>query len=178
MVRFRKDQSALGGACPLKSPSAETLLKMMDWNSGIIRMQTKEISQAESLIQPPFQGNCLNWVVGHLLTSRDTILTLMKLEPVLSPAEMAIYDRGTKPLIDPQAAFELPALLEKIKISEERIREGILQLSDDDLDEATTFGSSNGALGRHIFFLLWHETYHVGQLELLRQLAGKNDKVI
>jgi hypothetical protein len=29
-----------------------------------------------------------------------------------------------------------------------------------------------------IAFSHWHETYHVGQLELLRQLAGKNDKVI
>ena len=26
--------------------------------------------------------------------------------------------------------------------------------------------------------LLWHETYHVGQLELLRQLAGTDDKVL
>jgi methionine salvage enolase-phosphatase E1 len=26
--------------------------------------------------------------------------------------------------------------------------------------------------------LVWHETYHIGQLEPLRQLAGKNDKII
>jgi hypothetical protein len=32
--------------------------------------------------------------------------------------------------------------------------------------------------GQQIRFSHWHETYHVGQLELLRQLAGKNDKVI
>ena len=29
-----------------------------------------------------------------------------------------------------------------------------------------------------VAFLHWHETYHVGQLELLRQLAGTNDKII
>jgi hypothetical protein len=29
-----------------------------------------------------------------------------------------------------------------------------------------------------VFFLYFHETYHVGQTELLRQLAGKNDQVI
>ena len=32
--------------------------------------------------------------------------------------------------------------------------------------------------GEQIAFSNWHETYHVGQLELLRQLAGKDDKVI
>jgi uncharacterized damage-inducible protein DinB len=29
-----------------------------------------------------------------------------------------------------------------------------------------------------LFFRYFHETYHVGQTELLRQLAGRNDKVI
>jgi uncharacterized damage-inducible protein DinB len=33
-------------------------------------------------------------------------------------------------------------------------------------------------LGQLIFFLFWHESYHVGQPEYLRQLAGKDDKVI
>jgi hypothetical protein len=33
-------------------------------------------------------------------------------------------------------------------------------------------------LGGVLAFLNWHEAYHVGQLELLRQLAGKNDQVI
>ena len=34
------------------------------------------------------------------------------------------------------------------------------------------------SLGEQLSFLSWHETYHVGQTEALRQLAGKNDKVI
>ena len=29
-----------------------------------------------------------------------------------------------------------------------------------------------------LFFGYFHESYHVGQTELLRQLAGKNDKMI
>lgn len=32
-------------------------------------------------------------------------------------------------------------------------------------------------LGAALPFFLWHESYHTGQLELLRQLAGMNDKV-
>lgn len=162
----------------MKSPSAETLIEMMEWNTGVIQMQTRDLTQAESLIQPPFQGNCLNWVIGHILTSRDTILKLMKLEPVLSPGEMTLYDRGSEPLVNPGVAFELEDLLVKVKVSEERIRQEIDRMGEEALQVPTPFGRSNGALGGHIFFLLWHETYHVGQLELLRQLAGKNDKII
>ena len=38
--------------------------------------------------------------------------------------------------------------------------------------------SFDGTIGGMVSFLAMHETYHVGQLELLRHLAGKNDKII
>ena len=40
----------------------------------------------------------------------------------------------------------------------------------------TRFGER--PVGQHVAGLHWHETYHTGQLELLRQLAGKNDAII
>jgi uncharacterized damage-inducible protein DinB len=33
-------------------------------------------------------------------------------------------------------------------------------------------------VGEQLAFLHFHEAYHTGQTEMLRQLAGKNDKVI
>jgi hypothetical protein len=33
-------------------------------------------------------------------------------------------------------------------------------------------------VGQRLFGLYFHQTYHIGQTELLRQLAGVNDKVI
>jgi uncharacterized damage-inducible protein DinB len=39
-------------------------------------------------------------------------------------------------------------------------------------------GERKTTVGQRAFFLYFHETYHVGQTELFRQLAGKNDKVI
>ncbi len=35
-----------------------------------------------------------------------------------------------------------------------------------------------GTTAEMLHFLCWHETYHIGQTELLRQVIGKNDKVI
>jgi hypothetical protein len=38
-------------------------------NHEIIHKQIAGISQDESLLQLPFRGNCLNWVVGHIWVS-------------------------------------------------------------------------------------------------------------
>jgi hypothetical protein len=39
-------------------------------------------------------------------------------------------------------------------------------------------GQRTMTMGRRLFGLYFHETFHTGQTELLRQLAGTDDKVI
>ncbi len=41
---------------------------------GVVRRCVDGFSQEESLIQPQPEGNCLNWVVGHLLHVYDKVL--------------------------------------------------------------------------------------------------------
>jgi len=38
------------------------------------------MSQADSLIQLPFRSNCMNWIVGHILTNRYNVLRLLGAE--------------------------------------------------------------------------------------------------
>ncbi len=39
------------------------------------------------------------------------------------------------------------------------------------------FGAEVMAVGKLLNFYFWHETYHLGQLEMLRRLAGKLEKI-
>jgi hypothetical protein len=39
-------------------------------------------------------------------------------------------------------------------------------------------GEQATTIAKRLFFLNFNESYHVGQTELFRQLAGKNDKII
>ena len=64
-------------------------------NVNIVKMQSEGITHAESLMQLPFQGNCLNWVVGHLALSRDDMLEALG-EPPMMAAKGARYDRGSE----------------------------------------------------------------------------------
>jgi len=57
--------------------SIQNLTNFYARNVEIIKMQTENITQEESLIQLPFRSNCLNWVVGHVLANRCNILDLL-----------------------------------------------------------------------------------------------------
>jgi hypothetical protein len=102
----------------------------------------------------------------------------LKVEPVLRAEELVIYDRGSEALTDPTKASDLGSLLERVKSIEKAISEALNRMEEDALNEERLFGRNRGPLGGRILFLIWHETYHVGQLEFLRQLTGKNDQVI
>jgi hypothetical protein len=54
----------------------------------------------------------------------------------------------------------------------------LTKMSEADFDVEIQQGERNVIRGWRVFFLHFHYTYHIGQLEQLRQLAGKTEKVI
>ena len=67
-------------------------------NLEIIKMQTKNLSHQDSLIQLPFRSNCLNWVVGHLLANRCNIFRLLEAEDLLPGVDLSPYEREAEPI--------------------------------------------------------------------------------
>src|SRR5215467_4220807 len=43
-------------------------------NLGVLQAQAEGLTHTDSLLQLPFRGNCLNWILGHLLDNRDVVL--------------------------------------------------------------------------------------------------------
>ena len=159
--------------------TTKQLIKAFDRNMRIIQMQTNGLSQADSLLQMPFRANCLNWVVGHLLANRDAILKSLGEEPLLNDEEINIYNRESEPIIAEGAGvILLERMLQLLSHGQERITIGLANLDIDDYSKDVQVGDQKNTLGERLFFLYFHETYHIGQTEFLRQLAGKDDKVI
>jgi len=156
----------------------ETLIELFQTSHAVIHRQLKDVTHPESLMQLPFRGNCLNWVIGHILTGRDDCLAFMSQDPVLTEEQRERYKRGSEELTDPTKASRLDELVLKLDDSLERLVVGLSSLSPEALQREVIFARKPGPLGGVLAFLNWHEAYHVGQLELLRQLAGKNDQVI
>jgi hypothetical protein len=161
----------------MKVPS-DLLNDLYKTNHGIIHMQVKDVTQAESLVQPPFQGNCMNWVVGHILDERCGALTLLGLPGVMSEIETKKYCYGSEPMTDVARASDLNSMIKRLDESFKALTNKLGSVTPEELDAPTQSWRGTITKGEALYFMLWHEAYHTGQLELLRQLAGKNDKII
>ena len=148
-------------------------------NVGIIKAQSVGLSNADGLLQPSCRGNCLNWVVGHILEARNTILQLFGAEPAFDPAAAARYARNSEPILsDGPGVVPLDELLRTLERSQEYLGTRMATLTDADVAREAQFGSRTQPLGNILFFLYFHECYHTGQAEPLRQLAGTDDRII
>ena len=146
-------------------------------NLNILDRQLDGLDHRDSLLQPPFRGNCLNWVLGHILNARGRMMDrLLGLPPAVPFEETAIYETGSEAITaDNEAVIDLNRLIDLLHTTQERINERLSSLDEGEYNAEDEDGRS---LAQKLMGFYFHETYHVGQTELLRQLTGVNDKVI
>jgi uncharacterized damage-inducible protein DinB len=155
------------------------LTEGFDRNTWVIKAQTEGLSHADSLLQTPYQINCLNWTLGHLLDGRGRVLDLLGIERPVPAEETERYARESEPVLgDGPGVLQFDRLLEALEESGARISAALAELAAEDLAAVVGEGESQAALGARLHFAYFHDTYHTGQTELLRQVAGVGDKVI
>lgn len=121
----------------------------------------------------------MNWVLGHILDSQVTLLTVVGGISPIDPAGLAIYQRGSEPITSDQpGVLHLDYLLEKIDAVHSALVTRLAEMDAADFSREIQQGERKFTLGWRFLFLHFHYTYHVGQLELLRQLAGRSEKVV
>ena len=62
--------------------SAQPLVEQLGYNQGVLKINLEGLSQEDSLIAPSRGGNCINWVVGHVVTARNSMLKLLGKDPI------------------------------------------------------------------------------------------------
>ncbi len=162
----------------MKYVDQEGLIKLFQLTYSVMLRQTEGISNEQSVIQPPVRGNCMNWVLGHILMQRDLVLKLLKMEPVWDAATCLRYTRESEPVTHLEDGVPFDRMLADLALTQERIESGLQTITAEALEETVETNGRKDRAGGQIAFIHWHETYHTGQLELLRQFAGKDDKVI
>lgn len=143
----------------------------------VVLAQTQGLTMEDMLLQPPNGGNCMAWVLGHL---NDNLINLIGLVGGEVPEDLSVYHRfgyGSDPVNGPELLLTNPDKLLKDygalnQIFSERLGDpAALELL------AREPGAEKDPAWQ-LFFLNFHHTYHVGQLELLRNLAGHTEKLI
>ena len=146
----------------------------------VLRVNTEGLTQADSLVQPAPGGNCLNWVVGHLMFTWELILPVVGQEPVLGKEALKRYERGSAELREGGEALPLETLLSACDEAVRRIDEGLAKLTGDRLDERAPFSprkKEDETVRSLLSLVMFHQAYHTGQTGLLRRIAGKEGKI-
>lgn len=158
--------------------SLEQLGKEFARNTRVIEMQIEGLTHEDSLLQPDMRGNCMNWVLGHIAVNRDRVLKMIGDKLLLTEEQQSRYMHGSDAITqDGEDVIRLEGLLELLQTGQERIEAGLAQLDPSKLDEMVG-EEGKTRFGDQMHFWYFHETYHTGQTEYLRQLAGTDDKVI
>jgi len=160
--------------------SIQNLSDFYDRNVQIIKMQTEGLSHEDSLIQLPFRSNCLNWVVGHVLANRCNILALLGAEDLRPAIDLDHYERESDPISgEEQGVLPLEDLIQYLEESQLRLAAALEKETEESLERMTSYRDRpEQTISYWLAFLFFHDSYHVGQTEILRQAAGKDDKII
>jgi uncharacterized damage-inducible protein DinB len=149
-------------------------------NQRVIHAHADGLTHAESLTQTEFNVNCFNWVLGHIVKSRSDILELLDAPRVTTPEQEERYLRESDPITSDGAgvlAFE--ELLRLLDATEGALEEALERADEEFMRvELPTDGERTAPRAAQVMFSYFHDTYHTGQTEILRQLSGRDDKII
>lgn len=149
-------------------------------NVMIVKLQAEGLSQEDSLTQLPFRGNCMNWIVGHVVTNRYSVLKLLQGEEPGGAERLGRYIREAQPITaDGEGVLPLDELLARLEEAQEQMAALLAEIAPERLDaQVAFFGNRSMTVAQWLMFFYFHDTYHTGQTEILRQAAGKDDKII
>lgn len=146
----------------------ESIQQDYETNTWLIRRLTADLLHEESVLQLPFPGNCVNWILGHILVSRHTTLRLLGARPLWEPEILARYDSGSAPIRGATDARRMEDLLRDVDETQCRIEAALQACQEVDLERMAETDRGVRPVWQHVEGLHWHETYHMGQFQILR----------
>lgn len=161
----------------------QSWLATLNTNQWLIDKHLEGVSHEQTMIQAAYNINRMNWVLGHIAEHRDWMLRALDERTLMPAKEVELYRRGSEALQDDSEVVQLEILLDYIRRAKECLTSRLTSADDNFLLEKPQTGilldsHKDKTRLERIQGLVWHETYHIGQLDLLRQVAGMNDAIL
>ena len=126
---------------------------------------------------PQGGGNCANWVIGHLVKTRnDYLVSRLGQEPIFPLERFDRYGQGQLPLANPEEALPLDELKANFFTLQEPLIAALkcatAEVLDTPVPDSPT-GNPNETVGSLAVTNAFHEAYHLGQVGLIRRTLGK-----
>ncbi len=131
------------------------------------------VTHEDSLRAPQPGGNTMNWIVGHVVRTRNQALGLLGVKPPFDDSEFEPYGASG---FDPGGALALDELKRRFDALGPALTGALEKTTLEQLSSAAPFsptGNPNETLGTLLASIAFHEAYHLGQTGLSRRLLGK-----
>lgn len=146
------------------------LIKQLELSYGSLFRNLEGITHEESLVVPEPGGNCLNWVLGHIVSARNRAMTQLGIAPVWQMDLAFHYSGRDEANWSSDKAVNLKTLETDLVRSQQELLNALEQMSDAMLSTPDEKGRT---LGDALTFMNFHEAYHGGQVALLRRIIGR-----
>jgi DinB family protein len=148
----------------------ELLTALLAFDTRATHLNLEGLTHADALVQPPGGGNCVNWMLGHIVTHRNHMLRLLGRDPVWGAELDARYDRGSKAVTGKgDGAASLETLLDALERARLALEDAFRAATPGQLDDLV----GSRPLGQMLVTLLAHELYHAGQIGVVRRYLGR-----
>jgi hypothetical protein len=144
----------------------------LERNALNVRTHLAGVNHPEALLQPPYRGNCILWIMGHIMCYRNYMLELAGQAPALPQPQASRFARDSAPVLaDEPGLATLDVLLAAFEESQTSLVDALPRLTSDQLAEVVSQDAFTMPRGDLLLIRLRHEAYHAGQLEWLREMV-------
>ncbi|MBN1550690.1 DinB family protein [bacterium] len=144
-----------------------SLQYLFAFNDSALEINMEGISHDDTLINAPNGGNNINWLLGHIIVSRDLVFQALETDCMSDASITKKYDRGTSS-VPKSDAISLDELHRMHKATSRAIKENLLAFDPEKLTDQKR---------EMLLFLALHEVYHIGQIGLMRRIIGKQGAI-
>ena len=147
-----------------------------DVGAFVLGRNLAAVSNQESLRPPQPGGNTMDWIVGHVVRTRNQALGLLGGTSLFDDAEFEAY--GAASTAAPLALDELKRRFDAIGPA---LDAALKRTSPQQLSMTAPFsptGNPNETIGTLLASIAFHEAYHLGQTGLSRRLLGKRGALL
>jgi len=146
---------------------SQQMLKALYQDSyALVKQQTEGIKHQESIYQPPYDGNCINWILGHIIVARCNFMMMLDIPSIWDMAQCRQFIPGSDPITNEHDAILFETMRGDFDNTQEHLLIALDRVKREKLQEI----NGEKTIGEHLAFYNSHEAYHAGQLEILRQV--------
>lgn len=147
------------------------IAKSYQLNTMILSDILKDLNEHDT-IEKTGQSNTIGWILGHILLGRGSVLDLLKIDYQKMDDEEK-YKRGS--VKNSSIKIDISKAMAEFKKRGTQIEKAIMNINDAILNEEIKSKLPGGGnrIKDAVIFSAWHETFHIGQIDLILAASGK-----